>query len=212
MKSKLMILLSITVLTFSSCGNPEPSTNNLSESTSGEIALNSPINEIEKTEQSLNSNDNEIENTPQAEETQYSSLSEIELDELQKLYINFDSSLSYSDAVDYVISIGLPYSEEKYNGSRIIQVAFTEGCTAQKYKKESGDYLTINYAYPKDENSSNDELDKYTFSACQYVPHDSYLTLTYTESSNSISRLGTPLELDSSITKEEQLLYYFNKK
>ena len=149
---------------------------------------------------------------PQSDTVKYSLLSEFELDELQQLYLNFDSSLSYSDAVDYIISTGLPYSEGKYNGSRTIQIAFTEGCTAQKYKKESGDYLTINYDYPKNENSSNDELDKYTFSSCEYVPLDSYLSLTYTEVSTFISRLGTQLELDSVMTKEEQMLYYFNNK
>lgn len=173
-------------------------------------------------------NETETENPPSEmpsnsnEETEeYSSLSGIELDELQQLYLNFDSSLSYSDAVNYIINTGLPYSEEKYNGSRTIQVAFTEGCTAQKYMKESGDFLTITYVYPKDENSINDELDKYNFGTCCYVPSDSDLQLiehkngyyySYNKSGNYISKLGNDLGLDTSMSKEEQMQYYFNNK
>ncbi len=161
------------------------------------------------------------ESTVQTEEIKYSSISEIQLDDLQQLYLDFDSSLSYPDAIEYVTNTGLPYSEEKYNGSRQIQVAFTEGCTAQKYKEESGDHLTIIYVYPKDENSSNDELDKYLFGTCSYIPADSSLQLiehnngyyfSIYEPGNYISKLGTQLELDSSMTREEQMLYYFNKK
>ena len=52
----------------------------------------------------------------------------------------------------------LPYSEGLYNGSRLVQVAFTEGCTLQKYKKEAGDYLEIHYDYTE-ANNSEDNLD-----------------------------------------------------
>ena len=159
------------------------------------------------------------ERAPKPEEIKYSLLSEIELDKLQQLYLDFDSSWSYPDAVNYIISTELPYSEEKYNGSRTIQVAFTEGCTAQKYMKESGDYLTITYIYPKDENSINDELNKYNFGTCGYFPASSALQLiehkagyyfSIYEPGNYI--LGTKEEINSSITKEEQMLYYFNNK
>ncbi|MDE7183479.1 MAG: hypothetical protein K2O40_03170 [Lachnospiraceae bacterium] len=154
----------------------------------------------------------ELETSTPLKEDTYISISEIELDELQQLYLDFDSSLSYQEAVDYIANTGLPYSEAKNNGSRTLQVAFTEGCTAQKYMKESGDYLTITYRYPRNENSSNDILDKYTFDTCVYVPLHSALTLTHAETINYISRLGTVLELDSSMTREEQMLYYFNNQ
>ncbi len=189
---------------------------------------------LEQTENKLAENDepeetNEVEpdtslpetSSDPAEESEkiYSSLSEIELDELQQLYLDFDSSLSYSDAIDCIIATGLPYSEEKYNGSRTIQVAFTEECTAQKYMKESGDYLTITYRYPKDENSINDELDKYTFGTCGYFPANSSLQLiehkvgyyfSIYEPGNYI--LGTKEEIDTSITKDDQMLFYYNNK
>ena len=154
-------------------------------------------------------------------EPRYSSLSEIELDELQRLYIEFDSSFSFSEALEYVEASGLPYSSVKYNGSREIQVALTEGATAQKYKKVAGDYLEIIYVYPKNENSSNDVLEKYSFGTCVYCPASSSLSLiehvnghyfSYTKAGNYISKLGNNLGLDTAMTKEEQMLYYFNEK
>lgn len=144
--------------------------------------------------------------------TTYSSLSEVDLDDLQRLYIDFDSSLSYPEAVAFIDSTGLPYSEVKYNGSRTIQVAFTEGATAQKYRKEGGDYVEITYVYLKGENSINDELEKYSFDSCSYYPTSSYLSLIEYNGGNRISRLGSDLGLDTSMTKEEQMLYYFNEK
>lgn len=151
----------------------------------------------------------------------YTSLSEVDLDDLQQLYIDFDSSLSYSDAIAYVESTDLPYSAVKYNGSRTIQVAFSEGATVQKYRKESGDYVEITYVYPQNENSANDDLGKYTFGTCVYRPSSSSLSLiehvngsffSYHAAGNYISRLGSDLGLDTSMTKEEQMLYYFNEK
>lgn len=153
--------------------------------------------------------------------TAYSSLSEVDLDDLQRLYIDFDSSLSYPEAVAFIDATGLPYSEVKHNGSRTIQVAFTEGATAQKYRKEGGDYIEITYVYPKGENSINDDLEKYSFGTCAYYPASSSLSLiehvngsffSYHAAGNYISRLGTDLGLDTSMTKEEQMLYYFNEK
>lgn len=144
-----------------------------------------------------------------------------ELDALQQLYVNINSKMTYKEMIKLVKSTKLPYSEEKYNGSRTIQVAFTDGCTAQRYKKESGDYLTIDYLYPSDENSSNDELDKYYFGTCCYVPNDSSLELiehcsgqyfNYTKKGNCISDLGTTLDIDSTMSKSEQMNYYFENK
>ena len=142
----------------------------------------------------------------------------IEYDALQQLYLDIDSQMSYSEMLDLVKSTDLPYSEELYNGSRVVQVAFTEGCTAQKYRKEAGDYLEIIYDYPLNENSSNDILDKYSFATCVYVPNDCTLTLichesgyyfSYSEPGNYISKQGNDLELDKSMSKEDQLTYYF---
>ena len=112
-------------------------------------------------------------------------------------------------------------SFEKYNGSREIQVAFTKECTAQKYKKESGDYLTVTYVYPKGENSSADNFEKYTFGTCAYNPQDSDISLvchitgyyfSYTEPGNYISKLGTTLDLDTSMSRDEQMKYYITNK
>lgn len=65
-------------------------------------------------------------------------LSDYTLDGLQSLYLAITPDMSYSDVVLLIEDSELPYSEEKYNGSRELQVAFTDGCTAQKYKKRIG--------------------------------------------------------------------------
>ena len=145
-------------------------------------------------------------------EPRYSSLSEIELDELQRLYIDFDSSFSFSEALEYVEASGLPYSSVKYNGSRVIQVALVKGATAQKYKKVAGDYVTISYAYAKHENSINDDLEKYSFDSCSYCPEPARFSLIQSVDGCHILKLGSDLKLDLSMTKEEQMLYYFNEK
>ncbi len=147
----------------------------------------------------------------------YSSLSEVALDELQQLYVDFDASMSYPEALVYVEATGLPYSAIKYNGSRTIQVAFNGGVTAQKYTKDSGDYVEIIYVYPNGENSSNDNLEKYSFGTCSYssnslslIEHINGSYFSYRAAGNYISNLGSDLQLDTSMTKEEQMLYFFN--
>ncbi len=141
----------------------------------------------------------------------YDSLSQVQIDKLQQLYLDFNSSFSYTEASEYISNVGLPYSEVKYNGSRAFQIAFTDGCTDQKYKKESGPYIIINYEYAKDENSNNDDFEKYSFSSCQYFP-DSYFSYAEYKESTCISRLGSILEEYSNLTKEEQLLHFFNNQ
>ena len=149
------------------------------------------------------------------------SASSYEYDALQHLYLDLDPNMSYSDMLDLVRSTELPYSEEKYNGSRKVQVAFTKGCTVQRHKKESGDYLEIIYEYPDSENNADDVLDKYAFGTCAYVPSGSDLCLichvsgsyfSYSEPGNYISKLGNALNLDNGMSKKEQLDYYFNNK
>lgn len=142
------------------------------------------------------------------------------LDELQTLYLSISSDIAYSDAVQLIKDSNLPYSEEKYNGSRQLQVAFTEGCTDQKYRDESGDYLQISFDYPSDENSANDDLSKYKLSFCVYCPEfgPTLISLSrgyyfsYHEPGNYIEDSKNKDDisaLSGSMTKEEQLSYYF---
>lgn len=150
----------------------------------------------------------------------YSSISQLELDELQQLYLEFDSSMSYSDALKYIQNTGLPYSEAKYNSSRVFQVALTDGCTAQKYMKESGPYIEIIYEYAKGENSGNDDKAKYSFGTCVYVPITGFSLIVnstghYFDISSSgtyIKQCGDTLDELTNLSKEEQLLYYFNNQ
>lgn len=146
--------------------------------------------------------------------------SSFEYDALQQLYLDLDPSMSYEDMLSLVQSTNLPYSEEKYNGSRKVQVAFTDGCTVQRHKKESGDYLEIIYEYPDGENSANDVLSKYVFGTCAYHPsgcmslisHVSGAYFSYYEPGNYISDLGKKIDLDKNMSKKEQLEYYFLNK
>ncbi len=142
-----------------------------------------------------------------------------EYDALQQLYLDISPEMSYTEMLSLVESTGLPFSEEKYNGSRTVQVAFTEECTAQSYKKGEGDYLEIHYGYPKNENSVNDELEKYYFNTCAYNPCDSQLSLishksgyyfNIYEPGNYIMSHGSVLELDVGMSKAEQLEYYIS--
>lgn len=148
----------------------------------------------------------------------------VEYDALQQLYLDLDSNMSYKEMLHLVKSTKLPYSEEKYNGSVQIQVAFTEGCTVQKHMKESGDYLEIIYRYSDNENSANDNTDNYIFGTCAYIPYNSDLELIshfcgqyfdYDKPGNYISdleNLGKPLDLDKKMSKKDQLDYYFKHK
>jgi hypothetical protein len=141
-------------------------------------------------------------------------LDDYSLDELQKLYLAINPSMSYLDALQAVQDSGLPYSNEKYNGSRMIQVAFTEGCTAQKYMKESGDFLEISFNYPRNENSLNDVLSKYFFSFCKYCPASGATLTSYgSDVGNCIEDYKNDTsDLPDNMTKEDQLLYYFEHR
>lgn len=133
-----------------------------------------------------------------------------DLDGLQQLYTKIDSTFSYTEMIETISSSGLPYSEEKYNGSRMVRVSFTEAGTAQDYNDSGEDYLQISYDYPKDENSANDEIEKYTFAECSYV-QDAGFTLNFTPNEYYFSDLGNKIvktEIDSQI---DQLNYYLNK-
>lgn len=146
-------------------------------------------------------------------------LSDYTLDGLQSLYLAITPDMSYSDVVLLIEDSELPYSEEKYNGSRELQVAFTDGSTAQKYKKESGDYLTISFNYAKGENSSNDVLSKYSLSSCIYYPESGPILISLTDGHYfSYNEPGNYIEdyenkdtadISGDMTKEEQLVYYF---
>lgn len=178
-----------------------------------EIYPSNDVSEASKQAETL------TESMEEVESKKYSSISQLELDELQQLYLDFDSSMSYSDALEYIQNTGLPYSEEKYNGSRQFQVALTEGCTAQKYMKESGPYIIISYEYAKGENSINDDKAKYSFGSCVYnvggfsfIVHNIGYYFDISTSGTYIKQGGNTLDELNNLSKEEQLLYYFNNQ
>lgn len=187
-----------------------PSSDNTAYSTT-EMTIES--NSTENATESITES-NSIENTTET-------TIEENYDELQKLFLSINENMTYSEALESVISTGLPYTEEKYTGSRIIQVAFTENNTVQSYATIDGDYLEIIYEYPNDENSLNDEIEKYALGTLAYTPYKSNLRLishyagyyfSYYEKGNYISKLGTNVEIDNSISKKELLDYYIKNK
>lgn len=144
----------------------------------------------------------------------------IEYDKLQQLYLDINPDMCYPEVIELIESTGLHYSEAEYLRSWEIQVAFTKGATAQKYNDEDGDYITISYVYPDDKNGSIG-MEEYLFATCVYHPCDCSLELiqhvrgsywSYYDKGNYISDLGTDLELDTDMSKEEQLEYYFENK
>ena len=133
----------------------------------------------------------------------------IEYDALQKLYVTFPRGVSFQEAVEFLDASGLPYSSVKYNGSRAFQVSTEEAGTAQKYNKSGLSYVKIDYRYPKNENSKNDVLEKYTFSGIQYVPNEGYFSF---EGDGSIRRLGSYITTGRNLTREEQIAFFYKYK
>lgn len=144
-----------------------------------------------------------------------------DLDKLQKLYLNIKPSMSYKKVIKLISSYGLKYSEESYNGGRDIQVAFTNNNTEQEYADIDGDYIEICFEYPKSKNSINDEIDKYSLGTVAYIPYDSDIELIehitgnywgYTDKGNYITKLGSKVDVSKTMTKKQQLDYYFKNK
>lgn len=144
-----------------------------------------------------------------------------DLDKLQELYLNIKPSMSYKKVIKLISSYGLKYSEESYNGGRDIQVAFTDNNTEQEYADIDGDYIEICFEYPKNKNSINDAIDKYSLGTVAYIPYDSDIELIehitgnywgYTDKGNYITKLGSKVDVPKTMTKKQQLDYYFKNK
>ena len=112
---------------------------------------------------------------------------------------------------DYIYNCGLPYSEEKYNGSRVFQISTTKEGTAQKYNKSGLPYIEVHYYYPKNENSAADVLEKYSFTSIDYVPKSGYFSFqTLSAGKGKIIRLGTDIGYD--LSREDQIIFYYQYK
>ncbi len=227
MKPKFIAaFLCLTIVGLSGCGSLEDEYSKQIEQVESEQEkiLNSITSDNggEVTEKSLVETQKEESGVKtESEHLQSDSKNSIEYDSLQQLYLDIDPEMNYSEMIELVKTCGLPYSEEKYNGSRKIQVAFLDENTDQKYSDSGGDYIEIIYLYPKNENSKNDVLEKYFFGTCVYVPCDCSIELishvsgsyfSYNEPGNYISDLGTDLELDKNMTREQQFEYYFENR
>ena len=90
------------------------------------------------------------------------------LDELQLLYIQIQSDMSYEEVLDLVIATGLPYSETKFNGSKAIKVAFEKEVTPQRYA-DSGDYVDISFTQDR-------TTKEYSFGTVEYFNSEKFIT------------------------------------
>ncbi len=163
-----------------------------------------PTTEIEE---SLAEHETSIEETPFIEEIPFIPDS-ADYDDLQQLYIRFPMDVSIEEAISFLDDYGLPYSNQKYNGSRCLQVSTDEEGTAQKYNKSRLTYVTINYKY--DSNNSSENMSKYSFSSMKYIPNEGYYSFEASNNHNTIRRLGTDIGQD--ISREEQIVFYYQHK
>lgn len=227
MKKKVLALLLVSGFVFTRCGSSglESNTHELMEAETFEEAktnINKDSNDTDLSITDGESIDSEnISETPFHTDLNNNSNSPLSItfDDLQQLYIDLDPSLSYSEMIEFIQETDLPFSEEKYNGSRKIQISFTKDGTSQSFMKEPADYVEIIYNYPENENSINDDFDKYSFGTAAYIPESSSMELIFHQSGHFfsyndpgcyISDLGTRLDLDKDMTREEQFEYYFS--
>ncbi len=135
---------------------------------------------------------------------------DVTYDDLQNLYITFPTDGNLAETLIFLENYGLPYSNEKYNGSRAIQVSITEDGTVQKYNKSDMPYITIGYNY-EEHNNSNDDLSKYSFESIQYVPNEGYFSFgELKDGTGFIRRLGIDINLE--LSREDQIKFFYQYK
>ncbi len=90
-------------------------------------------------------------------------------DDLQKLYMNINSDMSFEECLKIVIQSGLPYAIHNFNGSKEIKVAFEKGVLPDKHA-DSGDHLEISFEENKEDNS-------FIFGNIQYFNQNKFITI-----------------------------------
>ena len=95
--------------------------------------------------------------------------SNVKYDALQQLYLDINKDLSYEEILNIVKKSKLPYTDQKYNGSRKIKVAYTDKVALQRYADEE-DNVEISFDLDKKTN----EL---SFSTLEYFNHKKFITI-----------------------------------
>lgn len=128
------------------------------------------------------------------------------LETLRRLYIDYPQTADYQKAISFIRKSGLPYSEVRQNGSRVVKIALEKSDTAFDpiHTYQQYDYIEVNYMYPKLENDENDELDKYYFTGIIYTTSaerkyqlSSYASGTFLSRDDEF--------IDTSMNREEQM-------
>lgn len=95
--------------------------------------------------------------------------SNVKYDALQQLYLDINKDLSYEEILNIVKKSKLPYTDEKYNGSRTIKVAYTDKVALQRHADE-GDNVKISFDLDKKTNELR-------FSTLEYFNHKKFITI-----------------------------------
>ncbi|HGG0416070.1 TPA: hypothetical protein ACJFE8_000820 [Clostridium sporogenes] len=146
-KKFITLIIFISIISFiNGCGSNNNNKNNNTSNTTNNT--NSKKN---------NSTSNAVSNT--------NSTKDIKYDNLQKLYLNINSNMPYSEALEKVKNTNLPYNETIHNTtdgnkSKTITIAFTEGATYEHHA-DPGDCIDINFEECK-------ENDTYLFNYIEY--------------------------------------------
>lgn len=102
----------------------------------------------------------------------------LEYDELQRLYLDLDKSITYDELINKLEGSSLFFSEFKGN-SKSIKIAFREEVTPFRHA-ESGDYIEVSFS------------DDLTFDYATYFNHDIFITLLHYENGTYYSFKDQP--------------------
>ena len=165
---------------------------------------------FKKEEADRQSEDGAESETPPASPPENQTLSS-EPDPLRRLYIDFPQTAAYQEAISFIEASGMPYSEKKENGGRLIKIAenqadalIEEPCaqTFQEY-----DYIEIYYMYPK-QHDGPEEPEQYFFTGIHYISSEGRYQLSSHTETSFITKDGEVI--DSQMNRREQIGFLEN--
>ncbi|NBI72254.1 hypothetical protein D3Z50_14520 [Clostridiaceae bacterium] len=131
---------------------------------------------------------------------------------LRRLYIDFPQTASYQEAIAFIQASGLPYSEKKENGGRLIKIAENKADAAIETPAartfQEYDYIEIYYMYPKQEPDGPDDLKPYVFTGILYISAEGQYQLSSHAESVFITKDAEVI--DSQMNRQEQIEFLEN--
>lgn len=93
----------------------------------------------------------------------------ISYDKLQQLYLDIKSDMNYEEILLKVEKSGLSFTDNEYNGSRTVKVAYEDGIALQRYA-DSGDSVEIHF-------DDEDRDGKYIFGTIEYFNNGKFVSV-----------------------------------